>query len=269
MAFLPSWMRRRPPPAPDPVDGWGPVSPRHGAATGFADGQDFLPPISSAALPEISLGAPAAAPTELAGMADAALLTELLTLVLPTDASGLAGQAVARFGSFAAVLAAPADDLRTVKGLGTHSVAAIKLVHAAALRLARAGIMDQPVLDDWDRLIAYLTAVLARERIEQFRILFLDGDGRLRADEAQARGTVNHTPVYPREVVRRALELKAAAIILVHNHPSGDPTASSEDLEMTRRIVDAGAVVGLAVRDHVIIGNGRWLSFRAEGLLDT
>ena len=128
--------------------------------------------------------------------------------------------------------------------------------------------MDQPVLDDWDRLIAYLTAVLARERIEQFRILFLDASGRLRADEAQARGTVNHTPVYPREVVRRALELNAAAVILVHNHPSGDPTASREDLDMTRRIVDAGSVVGLTIRDHVIIGNGRWLSFRAEGLLD-
>jgi DNA repair protein RadC len=237
-----------------------------GASTGFADGQDFLPPLGSVTLPEVSLGEAAPA-TELASLADPALLSALLSLVLPEDSTELAAHTIAKFGSFAAVLAAPADELRTVRGLGPHSVAAIKLVHAASLRLARAGVMDQPVLDDWDRLIAYLTAVLARERVEQFRILFLDAEGRLRADEAQARGTVNHTPVYPREVVRRALELKAASLILVHNHPSGDPTASREDVEMTRRILDAGAVVGVAIRDHVIIGNGRWLSFRTEGML--
>ncbi len=113
-----------------------------------------------------------------------------------------------------------------MRGLGTHGIAAIKLLHAAAVRLARAGVIGLPVLDGRDGLIAYLTAVLARERIEQFRILFLDAAGRLRADEAQARGTVNHTPVYPREVVRRALELEAASVILVHNHPSGDPAPS-------------------------------------------
>ena len=146
-------------------------------------------------------------------------------------------------------------------------IAAIKLLHAAAVRLARAGVIGLPVLDGWDGLIGYLTAVLARERIEQFRILFLDEAGRLRADEAQARGTVNHTPVYPREVVRRALELEAAAVILVHNHPSGDPAASMEDMETTDRIRDAAEAVGIVVRDHVIIGNGKWLSFRKEGLL--
>ena len=268
--LVPAWLRRRAPLPPDPVDGWGPPPTHRGSATGFADGQDFLPPVSAQTVPEIVLPGFSPAPaSELAGLDDAALLGALLALVLPTDPAELAALVLAKFGSFAAVLAAPPDDLRSVRGLGTHSVAAIKLIHAAALRLARAGVMDQPVLDDWDRLIAYLTAVLARERIEQFRILFLDATGRLRADEAQARGTVNHTPVYPREVVRRALELKAAAVILVHNHPSGDPTASREDLEMTRRIMDAGSVVGLVIRDHVIIGNGRWLSFRAEGLLET
>ena len=268
MRLVPLWLRRRAPlPAdpPSPVDGWGTPPAR---ATGFADGQDFLPPLSAATMAAVALPGVAAPTTELGSLDDSALLTELLSLVLPEDASELAGQVVAKFGSFATVLAASPDDLRSVRGLGTHSIAAVKLVHATALRLARAGVMDQPVLDDWDRLIAYLTAVLAREHIEQFRILFLDTTGRLRADEAQARGTVNHTPVYPREVVRRALELKAAAVILVHNHPSGDPTASREDLEMTRRIMDAGAVVGLSIRDHVIIGNGRWLSFRAEGLLE-
>ena len=268
MRLVPTWLRRRaplPPDPPGPVDGWGTPPAR---ATGFADGQDFLPPLSSATVADIVLPGLVAPSTELGSLDDSALLSELLSLMLPEDASELAGQVVAKFGSFATVLAASPDDLRSVRGLGTHSIAAIKLIHATALRLARAGVMDQPVLDDWDRLIAYLTAVLAREHIEQFRILFLDASGRLRADEAQARGTVNHTPVYPREVVRRALELKAAAVILVHNHPSGDPTASREDLEMTRRIMDAGAVVGLVIRDHVIIGNGRWLSFRAEGLLE-
>ena len=247
---------------------------RPGSADQFADGQDFLPPVTlppepAVVLPGVVLpGVAAATGLEISSLDDPALLTELLALVLPEDPSELAAEVVAKFGSFAAVLAAAPDDLRSTRGLGTHSIAAIKLIHATALRLARAGVMNQPVLDDWERLIAYLTAVLARERIEQFRILFLDETGRLRADEAQARGTVNHTPVYPREVVRRALELKAAAVILVHNHPSGDPTASREDLEMTRRIMDAGSVVGLTIRDHVIIGNGRWLSFRAEGLLE-
>jgi DNA repair protein RadC len=115
--------------------------------------------------------------------------------------------------------------------------------------------------------MAYLNAIMAREKIEQFRILFLDNKNRLIADEAQARGTVNHTPVYPREVVRRALELQAAAIILTHNHPSGDPTPSRDDIVMTQNIVDAATTLSITVHDHVIIGNGTWLSFRKEGLI--
>ena len=115
--------------------------------------------------------------------------------------------------------------------------------------------------------MGYLNAAMAREKVEQFRILFLDNKNRLLADEAQARGTVNHTPVYPREVVRRAVELQADAIVLVHNHPSGDPTPSREDLSMTTQVCDACAVMGVGVRDHLIIGNGRWTSFRDEGLL--
>lgn len=137
----------------------------------------------------------------------------------------------------------------------------------AANRLARAEVMGKPVLNNWDRLMDYLTAMIAREKIEQFRILFLDPKNRLIADEAQARGTVNHTPVYPREVVKRALELHATAIILVHNHPSGDPTPSRADIEMTDEIREACGVLGVVLHDHVIIGNGAWLSFRKEGLL--
>ncbi len=143
----------------------------------------------------------------------------------------------------------------------------MKIVHAAALRLTRSEIMGQPVLANWQALIDYLTAVLARERVEQFRLLFLDTRNRLLADEAQARGTVNHTPVYPREVIKRALELNAVAIILVHNHPSGDPSPSREDIAMTRAIADAAATVSVALHDHVIVGNGTLTSFRQLGLL--
>jgi DNA repair protein RadC len=140
-------------------------------------------------------------------------------------------------------------------------------VRASALRLAKAEVMDRPVLNNWDRLMDYLNAVMSREKIEQFRVLFLDNRNRLLADEAQARGTVNHTPVYPREVVRRALELHATALILVHNHPSGDPTPSREDVAMTGEARDAAAVLSIVLHDHVIVGNGRWTSFRREGLL--
>ena len=153
------------------------------------------------------------------------------------------------------------------RGLGEHSVTAIKLVQAAALRLSRAEVMDQPVLNNWDKLIAYLSAAVSREKVEQFRILFLDSKNRLIADEAQAKGTVNHTPVYPREVIRRALDLHATALILVHNHPSGDPTPSKADVEMTLAIRKAGEVFAVVVHDHLIIGNGRHLSFRREGLI--
>ncbi len=198
---------------------------------------------------------------------DIAIMARLLGFVLPADPRATAVAAVRHFGSFAAVLAAPETELRQAPGLGTHCVAAVKLVHAAAVRLQRARASRQPVLDRPEQLSAYLAAALARERIEQFRILFLDGRGMLRADEVQARGTVNHTPVYPREVVRRALELGAASIVLVHNHPSGDPEPSPDDLSMTRQVEAAAAVMGISVRDHVIVGNGRWLSFREQGFL--
>ncbi len=239
---------------PDQESEWG--MPKDGKQPpGFSEGVGFRP-------------LPAALNYGAVREDDAVMLTRLLGLVLPADAvPSLAARAIERFGSFASVLAAPQAELRTVRGLGTHSIAAIKLAHTAAVRLAKARAAEGPVLDNWDQLMAYLTAVLARERIEQFRILFLDGDSRLLADEGQAKGTVNHTPVYPREVVRRALELGAASLILVHNHPSGDPSPSRADLEMTAQIHAAASVVSVTVSDHVIVGNGRWLSFRQEGFL--
>ena len=201
-------------------------------------------------------------------LADHEMLEMVLYLALPRrDTKGLARALLQRFGSFAGAIAAPLADLRRVDGLGDAAAAALKTVQAAALRLARAEVADRPVLGNWDRLMEYLNAVLARERVEQFRVLFLDHRNRLLADEAQGRGTVNHTPVYPREVVKRALELHATAIILVHNHPSGDPTPSRADIDTTREIAEAGRVVSVTLHDHVIVGNGSWLSMRQEGLL--
>ncbi len=201
-------------------------------------------------------------------LADYELLEMLLYFAMPKgDTKPLAKALINRFGSFASVLAAPQQALLDTRGLGPHSVAALKLVQAAAVRMSRAEVMERPVLSNWDRLIDYLHAVMAREKIEQFRVLFLDPKNRLIADEAQARGTVNHTPVYPREVVKRALELHATALILVHNHPSGDPTPSRADLEMTREIKQAAAILSITLHDHLIVGNGRFLSFRQEGLL--
>jgi DNA repair protein RadC len=201
-------------------------------------------------------------------LADYELLEMLLFFAMPKgDTKPLAKALINRFGSFANVLAARQEELMATRGLGPHSVAAIKLVQASALRMARAEVLDRPVLNRWDSLIDYLTMAMARENIEQFRVLFLDSKNRLIADEAQAKGTVNHTPVYPREVVKRALDLHATALILVHNHPSGDPTPSRADIEMTQEIRRAGELLSIVVHDHVIIGRGRHLSFRREGLI--
>ena len=201
-------------------------------------------------------------------LADHEMLEMVLFLALPRrDTKPIARALLDRFGSFAATISATPGELAVIGGLGEAGAAALKLVQAAALRLARVEVMDRPVLDVWDRLIGYLTAALARERVEHFRVLFLDSRNRLIADEAQGRGTVNHTPVYPREVVKRALELQAAALILVHNHPSGDPMPSAEDVAMTRQVKAAAEALSVVLHDHRVIGNGRWISFRREGLL--
>ncbi len=199
---------------------------------------------------------------------DQALLARLLSLAGRGETDGLAARLIARHGTFAGVLALSPRELLAEEGVNRHMAAGIKLVHGAALRLARAGVDALPVLDGQDALLAYLTAVLARERIEQFRILFLDAGRRLISDETQARGTVNHTPVYPREVAPRALELGAASLILVHNHPSGDPTPSREDVGMAGQVSRACSVVGVEVQDHLIVGGARHFSFRDAGLLE-
>jgi DNA repair protein RadC len=201
-------------------------------------------------------------------LADYELLEMLLFFAFKTgDTKPLAKALINRYGSFASVLAAPPRELLEAPGLGPHSVSAIKLVQAAALRLAKAEVMERPVLNNWDRLVDYLTAALAREKVEQVRVLFLDPRNRLIADEAQGKGTVNHTPVYPREIVKRALEVGATALILVHNHPSGDPAPSRADIDMTAEVKAAAGVFGIVVHDHLIVGNGRQTSLRREGLL--
>lgn len=202
------------------------------------------------------------------GLADYELLEMLLFLVQPMgDTKPLAKRLINRFGSYANVLNAPQADLLTVPGVGRHTVAAMKLMHGGALRLARAEVLEKPILGNWDQLMAYLNAVMARERVEQFRILFLDTKNRLIADELQGRGTINHTPVYVREVAKRALELHAASVILTHNHPSGDPTPSMADLDMTTEIQRVLKSLSVALHDHVIVGNGKWISLRKEGFL--
>ncbi len=201
-------------------------------------------------------------------LADYEILEMMLYIALPRrDTKALAKHLLERFKTFTGVVAAPISELRRVDGIGDSGIASLKTVHAAALRLARAEVMKNPVLMNWDALMDYLNVALARERVEQFRILFLDHRNRLIADEAQTRGTVNHTPVYPREVAKRALELNASALIIAHNHPSGDPTPSPADIHMTREIADAARAVAVTLHDHVVVGNGAWISFRREGLL--
>ncbi len=201
-------------------------------------------------------------------LADYELLEMLLFFAQPKgDTKPLAKRLINHFGSYANTLAAPAADLAKIPGIGRTSAAALKLVHGAALRLALAEVQNQPVLGNWDQLMDYLTAVMAREPVEHFRILFLDTKNRLIADELQGRGTINHTPVYPREVARRALELHAAALILAHNHPSGDPTPSVADLDMTMQMQRMLHSLSIALHDHIIIGNGKWISLQKEGFL--
>jgi DNA repair protein RadC len=183
------------------------------------------------------------------------------------DTKPLAKDLLQRFGSLAEVLSADADDLLTVPGLGEAGVAALKSVREAALRLSRAELQTQPILGSWDKLIEYCTATIAYGKVEEFHLLFLDRKNMLIAHERQQRGTVDHTPVYPREVVKRALDLGASALILVHNHPSGDPTPSKADVTMTRDIVKAASPLGVTVHDHLVIGRGKHASLKDMGLM--
>jgi DNA repair protein RadC len=201
-------------------------------------------------------------------LADHEMLEMILFIALPRrDTKPLARELLIRFRTFGGVLGAPETELRKTDGVGEAGAAAVKLVQAAALRMMRQEIASQPVLSTWDRLTDYLAAAMGHERTEQFRVLFLDGRNKLIADEVQGTGTINHAPAYPREVVRRCLELHATAVILAHNHPSGEPTPSREDVALTKEIAKAAATLGIALHDHIVVGRGKWLSFRAENLL--
>jgi DNA repair protein RadC len=199
---------------------------------------------------------------------------ELLELILfaanpRADVKPTAKALIDRFGSLPKVLSAAPEalDRADVAGLATAGIAAIKAAQAAGLRLLAAEARAAPVISSWQALLDYLRAAMAYETIEQVRILFLDRKNRLIADEVQGRGTVDHTPVYPREVVKRALELGASALILVHNHPSGDPSPSQADIEMTRAVQEAAASLGVTVHDHLVVGAAETASFRSLGLL--
>jgi len=203
-----------------------------------------------------------------AALADYELIELLLCQAQPRgDVKPLAKALIREFGDFASVLAAKPDELARVRGMGEASVVALKAVEAAALRMQRESLLDRPVIGSWKQLLAYCHSAMAHAKVEQFRLLFLDNRNALIADEAQQTGTVNHTPVYPREVVKRALELHASAIIMLHNHPSGDPTPSSDDIAMTREVAETAEKLGIALHDHVIIGKRGHASLRNLGLL--
>ncbi len=201
-------------------------------------------------------------------LSDYELLEAILFRALPRrDVKPLAKALIATFGSFAEVIAAPVTRLAEVKGLGEASITEIKLVQAAASRLLRGEVRKRPVLSSWSAVLDYCRSAQAFADKELFRVLFLDKRNQLIADEVQQTGTVDHTPVYPREVVKRALELSATAIILVHNHPSGDPTPSQADIQMTQHIVAVASPLGLSVHDHIIVGKEGYVSLKGLKLM--
>jgi DNA repair protein RadC len=201
-------------------------------------------------------------------LADYELLELLLFRAIPQrDVKPLAKDLLRRFGSFAEVISAPPHLLAEVSGVGDAAVTELKIVQAAAQRLTRGEVSKRPVLSSWSSVLDYCRSAMAFADKEQFRILFLDKRNQLIADEVQQVGTVDHTPVYPREVVKRALELSASAIILVHNHPSGDPTPSSADIQMTKSVADVAKSLGIALHDHIIVGRQGHASFKGLRLI--
>lgn len=203
-----------------------------------------------------------------AALPDYELLELVLFRAIPRqDVKPLARQLIDLFGDFNRVLSAPASRLAQVAGVGPAVICELKLVEAAAHRMARSRVMQRHVISSWDAVVDYCHTVMAHRDTEHFRVLFLDRKNVLIADEELGRGTVDHVPVYPREVVKRALELNASALLLVHNHPSGDPTPSEADIAMTTQIACAAQALGLTLHDHLIIGKSRELSFRARGLI--
>lgn len=201
-------------------------------------------------------------------LADYELLELLLARALPRqDVKPLAKTLIDKFGSFAEVMAASVSRLTEVKGVKEKTALEIKIVEAAALRQQRQSVMDRPVISSWSALLDYCRSAMARREKEEFRVLFLDRKNRLIADEVLGEGTIDHAPVYPREVMKRALEIGATAIVLVHNHPSGDPTPSCADIDMTSKIAEAGKPLGVTVHDHLVIARETTASFKSLGLL--
>ncbi len=202
------------------------------------------------------------------GLQDYELVELLLFSALPRrDVKPLAKALIQEFGSLWALVTAPPDRLRQAFHFSDATIAALTVVGAAALRATRGQVMNRPVLASWDTLVNYCQAAMAHESTEQLRLLFLDRKNALISDEVQQRGTIDHTPAYPREIVRRALEVGAQAVILVHNHPTGDPTPSRDDIFLTKEVVRAATALGIAVHDHLIIGRGKTTSFKTLGLL--
>lgn len=203
-----------------------------------------------------------------AALPDYEMLELVLFRAIPRcDVKPVARRLLDTFGDFARVLTAPKERLMEVKGVGDAVIVELKVVEAASHRLARSKVMQRHVISSWDAVLDYCHTTMSHLEHEQFRVLFLDRKNVLIADEEQARGTVDHVPVYPREVVKRALEHNASALILVHNHPSGDPTPSDADISMTAKIQNAADALGIALHDHLIIGKSTELSFRSEGYL--
>ncbi len=203
-----------------------------------------------------------------AAMPDYELLELVLFRSIPRkDVKPLARRLMDTFGDFNRVITAPVERLLQVKGIGEAVIIDLKVLEAAAHRMARARIIQRHLLSSWDALLDYCHTTMSHSEVEQFRVLFLDRKNVLIADEEQARGTVDHVPVYPREVAKRALEINASAVILVHNHPSGDPTPSESDIKMTASVGTALAALGITLHDHLIIGKSSELSFRSYGYL--
>ena len=198
---------------------------------------------------------------------DYELLELLLFRLLPRrDTKPIAKAMLERFGSFSEAIGAPPHLLEEIDGLGPTAITDLKVILAAAQRIGKDAIHNRPVLGSWTEVIDYCKSSMSYETVEQFRILFLDKKNKLIADEVQQTGTVDHTPVYPREVIKRTLELSATALILVHNHPSGDPAPSSADVQMTRQIADIARPLGITVHDHIIVGKSTHTSLRGMKL---
>lgn len=202
-------------------------------------------------------------------LADYEIIELLLTLARPRiDCKPIAKALLKRFGSLPALMAANTEALKSVDDVGDGTVIALKLVQAVAQRMLKREVLDQPVLDSWNRVLDYCHSVMAHQREEQLRLFFLDGRNALVADEMQSKGTVNHTPLYVREVVKRALELGASALIMAHNHPTGDPSPSRDDIALTREVRSALKAVGVSLHDHIIIGRKGHVSLRSMNVID-